>query len=64
MSVLFFIGQIDKSRYVKIIPCRSLQLEADRPMPLQVDGELIGEARSISVEVLEEKVQVLQPAVN
>ncbi len=62
MSVLFFIGQIDKSRYVKIIPCRTLQLEADRPMPLQVDGELVGEARSISVEVLKDKVQVLRPA--
>lgn len=54
MSVLFFIGQIEKSRYVKIIPCRTLQLEADRPMPLQVDGELVGEARSISVEVLKD----------
>lgn len=62
MSVLFFIGQIDKSRYVKIIPCRTLQLEVDRPMPLQVDGELVGEARSISVEVLKDKVQVLRPA--
>jgi YegS/Rv2252/BmrU family lipid kinase len=61
MSVLFFIGQIDKSRYVKIIRCRSLKVETDRPMPLQIDGELAGEQRSISVEISPDKVQVLSP---
>lgn len=61
ISVLFFIGQIDKSRYVKIVSCQKLQLNVDRPLPLQVDGELVGEHTAVQVEVLPEKVRMLVP---
>lgn len=61
ITILFFIGQIDKSRYVKIVSCRSLTLEVDRPLLLQIDGELIGEHRNVTVQVTPEKVQMLVP---
>ena len=62
MSLLFFIGQIERSRYVKIWPGKHVRVEIDRPLPLQVDGELIGECDAVEVEVLPEKVGVLVPA--
>ena len=61
ISVLFFIGQIDKSRYVEIVSCQKLQLSVDRPLPLQVDGELVGEHTEVRVEIVPEKVIVLVP---
>lgn len=61
MSVLFFIGRVDKSRYVKILPGKEVNLQSDRPLPLQVDGELIGEYSSVKVQVLPEKVSVIVP---
>jgi diacylglycerol kinase family enzyme len=61
MSLLFFIGQIERSRYVKIWPGKRVRVESDRPLPLQVDGELIGECDAVEVEILPEKVQVLVP---
>ncbi len=62
MSLLFFIGQIERSRYVKIWPGQRVRVESDRPLPLQVDGELIGECDTVEVQVLPEKLQVLVPA--
>lgn len=61
MSLLFFIGKIDKSRYVKIVSCQQLDLQTDRPLPLQVDGEMIGNCTQASVKVVPEKVRVLVP---
>lgn len=61
ISLLFFIGKIDRSRYVKIIACQQLELQTDRPLPLQIDGEMIGDYTQVTVNVVPEKVRVLVP---
>ena len=61
MTLLFFIGQINKSRYVKIISCDELTLRSEEALPLQIDGELIGNCREVKVEVLPQRVKVLMP---
>ncbi|MEQ8705519.1 MAG: diacylglycerol kinase family lipid kinase [Phaeodactylibacter sp.] len=61
MSILFFIGRVDKSKYVKILSGDQVRVDADRPLPLQVDGELVGDVQSVVVRILPEKVKVLIP---
>lgn len=61
MSILFFIGQIDKSKYVKILSGDHVKINTDRPLPLQVDGELIGDYKTVEVRVLPEKLKVFVP---
>ncbi|MCB0587368.1 MAG: diacylglycerol kinase family lipid kinase [Phaeodactylibacter sp.] len=61
LGFLFFIGRLEESRYVKILSVREVQVSSSGPLPLQVDGELLGERREVQVEMAEEKVGVWAP---
>ena len=49
---------------MKILPATRVRVRADRPLPLQADGELLGPADEVRVELLEEKVQLWIPREN
>lgn len=51
----------EESRYVKILSVREAKVRAAAPLPLQVDGELLGEREEVCVEMAGEKVEVWAP---
>lgn len=57
----FFIGRLDESDYVDIYPAESVEIEAKDALPLQSDGELLGEMKSVKVAVAEETIEVWVP---
>ena len=59
-----FLGWIGSSRWVEILPATRVRVRADRPLPLQADGELLGPADEVRVELIEEKVQLWIPREN
>ncbi|MCO6480349.1 MAG: diacylglycerol kinase family lipid kinase [Phaeodactylibacter sp.] len=62
LGVLFFAGRLDESRYVKILSVKDVTVRTASPLPLQVDGELLGEQVKVRVEILAEKVEAWAPA--
>ncbi len=62
LGILFFIGRLDESRYVKILSVKDVIVRTALPLPLQVDGELLGERVEVQVEILKEKVETWTPA--
>jgi diacylglycerol kinase (ATP) len=54
-------GRHKESTQVSYVPFRSLRLESDAPMYLQVDGEPAEAGESIRVEVRQEALRVLVP---
>lgn len=61
LAILSFSGRLDESRYVKILSVTEARVEADSPLPLQIDGELYGETKEVMVEMVDEKVRVWVP---
>jgi len=57
----FFIGRLDESEYVDIYSAESVEIEAEDALPLQSDGELLGEMKSVEVAVAEETIAVWVP---
>lgn len=58
LGILFFVGRLEESRYVQILSVREVTVRTGKPLPLQVDGELLGEREKVRVEVVGQKVGV------
>jgi diacylglycerol kinase (ATP) len=61
MVLLAFVGRIDKSRWVKIIPARRAEVVVEPPLALQADGEGLGKPRRVSVVLAPKKVSLWVP---
>jgi diacylglycerol kinase family enzyme len=56
------LGQQRRDRHVRYISARqSIAISSDRPMPVQGDGEIIGET-PVQIQVVPRAVQVIVPA--
>jgi YegS/Rv2252/BmrU family lipid kinase len=56
-----FLGRVESSRWVRILPAQRVRLQVDRPLPLQVDGEALGTTDQVSVAIAKEKVGIWLP---
>lgn len=54
-------GRLSRSRYARTIECRSLSIETDRPVPVQLDGEPVG-TTPCRITLLPRAMQGLLPA--
>lgn len=61
LALDFFRGTINHSKYVEIIPATQASVGLARPLPIQVDGELLPAAREIKVELHPQKLKVIVP---
>jgi len=62
LTYLFFSGKLNYSPFVKIYSTREVELKCDSPEHLQIDGELMGKHKHVSVKVIEKKLKVLVPS--
>lgn len=62
MAASLFFGNLDKSRYVKIISTDKVNVRVRKPQTVQVDGEIIGSFKKISARIIKEKIKVVKPA--
>ena len=56
-----FGGTLDRMKEVRYFRFRELQVRRDHPAPLQLDGELIPEARRVHLRVQPAALRVLVP---
>ena len=56
-----FRGTLQTSDYVKVISCSEAHIISSRKTTLQIDGEVIGKVKRISVEILPKALQVIVP---
>lgn len=61
MAYSFFFGNLDKSRYVKILSTDKINVRVKKAQTIQVDGEIIGSHKSIKARVIDEKIYVVKP---
>ncbi|HYX06430.1 MAG TPA: YegS/Rv2252/BmrU family lipid kinase [Bacteroidales bacterium] len=59
--IAFFTGTLHKHRYVKIISCSHAKITVKHKQDLQIDGEAIGEVKSIQVDILSKVLQIIVP---
>ena len=69
MSVLpklprLFDGTLDHVPEVHTRSFRSLRITREHAAPIQIDGELLPPARTVNIEVLEQRLTVLVPPGN
>lgn len=58
----FFLGNVDRSGYVKILSVKNAEVRVRKAQTIQVDGEIIGSFKKITVKVLDDKITVMSPA--
>ncbi|MFN7117444.1 MAG: diacylglycerol/lipid kinase family protein, partial [Saprospiraceae bacterium] len=61
LTWLFFTGKLDNSRHIRILSTAEIEVVLARAQPLQIDGEVVGEVKKVTVKVHPEKVPVLVP---
>lgn len=61
IAASFFFGNIDKSRYVKMLTCKNITVTMRRAQAIQVDGEIIGSFKKVTARILPEKIMVIKP---
>ncbi len=54
-----FVGKHTRFSGITLLRCRSLTVEAQRPLPLHMDGEPGFPRRSVSIRILDEKLRVI-----
>jgi YegS/Rv2252/BmrU family lipid kinase len=59
--LLAFLGRVDRSRWVKVLPARRAEVVVEPPLALQADGEPLGKPRRISVVLAPTKVSLWVP---
>lgn len=57
-----FIGRLQTSEFVEVFSCRKAFVQTSKRTTLQIDGEVIGKTKEISVEVIPRSITVLVPA--
>lgn len=55
----FFTGRMKKSPYVKIISTDEIQIKTNKSVLLQVDGEVIGEFKTIEAKILKGRIPII-----
>lgn len=58
LGFLFFTGRLNESDYVDIYSTKSVIVELEGTLPLQSDGEVLGEAQTVKATIERETVQV------
>ncbi|MDX1667270.1 MAG: diacylglycerol kinase family lipid kinase [Saprospiraceae bacterium] len=61
MTLLFFLGRLNESDYVRIVSTRQVEVSGNEDQPLQIDGEVMGEVREVRVRIHESKLRVRVP---
>lgn len=56
-----FIGRLQTSEFVEVLSCKKATVQISRKTTLQVDGEIIGRTKEITVEVLSQSITVIVP---
>ncbi len=59
--IAFFAGRLHKHRYVKIISCSHAKIAVKHKQDLQIDGEPIGEVKTIHIDILSKVLQIIVP---
>ena len=54
-----FSGKLDSASFVQKREGQALEIHSEFAMPVQADGEFVGEAKAVSFQVLAEAIQVL-----
>lgn len=62
LSIKFFTGKINDSKYIQIISCREAYVKCRKKLTLQVDGEITGYTKEVRVQVLPSAVMVIVPS--
>lgn len=62
IAASFFFGNIDKSRYVKMLRCKEITVRMKTHQAVQVDGEIIGSFKKVTARILPEKIYVMKPS--
>lgn len=55
----FFTGRMKKSPYVKIFSTTEITVKANRDVPLQIDGEVIGDFKTVHVKMLDKQLPII-----
>ncbi|ELR69800.1 diacylglycerol kinase catalytic domain protein [Fulvivirga imtechensis AK7] len=55
----FFTGRMKKSPYVKIFSTTEITVKAHKAVPLQIDGEVIGDFKTVYVKMLQKQLPVI-----
>jgi diacylglycerol kinase (ATP) len=61
IAASFFFGNIDKSKYVKMLSCKNITVKMKKAQAIQVDGEIIGFFKKVTARILPEKIYVMKP---
>lgn len=61
LTWLFFSGRLERSPYVDIHHTSQASITFARPLPLQIDGELIGDVTEVAVRIHPKKLTVIVP---
>jgi diacylglycerol kinase (ATP) len=61
LTVKFFWGRINESKYIQIISCKEAIVRCRRKLTLQVDGEVTGYTKEVRVQVVPSAVMVIVP---
>lgn len=61
LSIKFFTGKINESKYIHIISCKEAYVRCRKKLTLQVDGEIIGFTKEVRVQIIPSAVMVIVP---
>ena len=56
-----FTGKLQTSEYVEVISCNSAFIRSSKKTILQIDGEVIGRTREITIRILKKALNVIVP---
>ncbi|MBC8054624.1 MAG: NAD(+)/NADH kinase [Sphingobacteriaceae bacterium] len=56
-----FIGRLQTSEFVEVFSCRKAVVQTSKKTTLQVDGEIIGKTKEITVEILPQALIIITP---
>lgn len=59
MFIAFFTGNIHRLRHVRILSCRKAKITVKPAQDLQIDGEPVGEVKSVEAEVVPAALEVI-----
>lgn len=57
-----FVGSLQTSEFVEVISCKKAVIRTSTSTTLQIDGEVIGKVKEITIEILPAALSVIMPA--
>lgn len=61
ISWKMFVGRLQTSEFVEVISCEKAVVQTSKKTTLQVDGEIIGKTKEITVEILPGALTIITP---